>query len=343
MLSGEAAISTLPYLLAYTIFLDPGTRWERARALVPYALVFVAYAVVYTALGYGARGGGMYIDPAREPLTFLSAVGERLPVLLLAQLAFPPADIAMVLSDTRIRAFLPVALVAAPALAVLLWLGARKQKTAAFWAAGMLLSLIPVCATVPSDRLLLFPGIGAFGLVALFLAAARAELSKTPFAARGARGKAGWAALALASLFFVVMHAVIAPLLLPARAVIMGAQQPFDRRAFQRDLASRRRNGGPLSHCRQRSRPALRGPRARGQELSWKGNASGGAAARDGERGRRAPPPKGRADARGDGDLGPPARRDKQGLPAPRRCVSCGRRCSGAGHDRGDYVAGRGR
>ena len=221
MLSGEAAISTLPYLLAYTIFLDPGTRWERARALVPYALVFVAYAVVYTALGYGARGGGMYIDPAREPLAFLSAVGGRLPVLLLAQLAFPPADIAMVLSETRVRAFLPVAIGAASALAALLWLGARKEKTAAFWAAGMLLSLVPVCATVPSDRLLLFPGIGAFGLVALFLAAARAELSKTPFAARGSRGKASSAALALASLFFVVMHAVIAPLLLPARAVIM--------------------------------------------------------------------------------------------------------------------------
>lgn len=222
MLSGEAAIGTLPYLLAYTIFLDPGTRWQRARALFPYALVFVVYAVVYTALGYGARGGGMYIDPAREPLAFLSAVGERLPVLLLGQLAFPPADIAMVLSETSVRAFFPVALVAASALGGLLWLGARKEKTAAFWAAGMLLSLVPVCATLPSDRLLLFPGIGAFGLVALFLAAARAELSNTPFAARGARGKAGWAALAVVSFIFVVMHAVLAPLLLPARAVIMG-------------------------------------------------------------------------------------------------------------------------
>jgi hypothetical protein len=220
MLSGEAAMGTLPYLFAYALFIDPGSRKSRALSLAPYALIFIAYASAYTVLGYGARGGGMYIDPGREPLAFLRAVGERLPLLLLAQLAFPPSEIAMLMSDTRIQAFLPVAIVAASGLGLIVWLGARKEKTAAFWATGTLLSLVPVCATVPNDRLLLFPGLGAFGLLAVFLAAARANLSLAMLADQKVRGKALWVAFSLASFLFVFMHGLVAPLLLPVRALV---------------------------------------------------------------------------------------------------------------------------
>ena len=220
MLSGEAAMGTLPYLLSYTLFLDPGTRKERARALAPYAAVFLAYVVAYTTLGYGAQGGGMYVDPGREPLAFLRAVGERLPLLLLAQLALPPAEIAMLISDTRISAFLPTAIVAVSALCLIVWLVARKEKTAAFWATGTLLSLVPVCATLPNDRLLLFPGLGAFGLLAVFLSAARDRLALAPFASLPARGKALWVALAASSSFFLLMHVVIAPPALAFRALM---------------------------------------------------------------------------------------------------------------------------
>lgn len=220
MLSGEAALGTLPYLFAYALFIDPASRKSRALSLAPYALIFIAYASAYSALGYGARGGGMYIDPGREPLAFLRAVGERLPLLLLAQLAFPPSDVAMLMSDARIQAFLPVAIVAASALSLVVWLGARKEKTAAFWATGALLSLVPVCATVPNDRLLLFPGLGAFGLLAVFLATVRRDVSIAALRVQKVGRRALWVAFSLASSLFLLMHALVAPLLLPVRAVV---------------------------------------------------------------------------------------------------------------------------
>lgn len=40
---------------------------------------------------------------------------------------------------------------------------------ARFWLLGMGLSLVPVCAAFPMDRLLIFAGIGAFGLLAMLL------------------------------------------------------------------------------------------------------------------------------------------------------------------------------
>ena len=48
----------------------------------------------------------------------------------------------------------------------------RREPVARFWALGMVLSLIPICATFPMDRLLFFVGLGAAGLLAQFLAVA---------------------------------------------------------------------------------------------------------------------------------------------------------------------------
>jgi len=53
----------------------------------------MAWVVAYKLGGYGAYGGAFYIDPAREPLPFALAVLKRMPALLAAQLAFPPADL----------------------------------------------------------------------------------------------------------------------------------------------------------------------------------------------------------------------------------------------------------
>ena len=46
----------------------------------------------------------------------------------------------------------------------------KRDRLARFWAAGMLFATIPVCATLPMDRLLTFVGFGAFGLLAQFWA-----------------------------------------------------------------------------------------------------------------------------------------------------------------------------
>ncbi len=50
-----------------------------------------------------------------------------------------------------------------------LWTLLRRERLARVWFLGMALSVIPLCAAFPMDRLLVFSGIGAFGLMALLL------------------------------------------------------------------------------------------------------------------------------------------------------------------------------
>jgi hypothetical protein len=92
-------------------------------------------------------------------------------------------------------------------MAVLLWPSLRRSRHARFWAAGMLGSTLPMCATYPEDRMLLVPGIGAMALLGLLLQ--RVFSHATP--------RAHWAAR-LAGGALVAVHLLLAPLLLPLRA-----------------------------------------------------------------------------------------------------------------------------
>jgi hypothetical protein len=48
----------------------------------------------------------------------------------------------------------------------------KRDAVARFWALGMILSLLPICAVYPADRLLFFVGIGGMGLLAQLIATA---------------------------------------------------------------------------------------------------------------------------------------------------------------------------
>jgi hypothetical protein len=188
MLSGEAALAALGYLAAYALFLDDKTPGERVRSLGPHALVAIGWAAIYKTRGYGTSGSGFYVDPGGEPATFVFAVIKRLPVLLLAQFGLPPADLWPQTADTKVAALLVTVAVLA-GLAVVFTKVLRKDRTCQFFATGMLFSLIPVCATWPNDRLLLFSGFGAFGLIATFLS--RAYAVEAPGPRKSARFVAG--------------------------------------------------------------------------------------------------------------------------------------------------------
>ncbi len=87
----------------------------------------------------------------------------------------------------------------------------RRDPQARFWAAGMVLAAIPVCATLPSDRLLTFVSVGGAGLLAQFLAFVFADASSPSDSRRRVPMKAvAW--------FLLVVHLVIAPIALPWRA-----------------------------------------------------------------------------------------------------------------------------
>jgi hypothetical protein len=212
LLSAEAGIATCAYLFAYAVFFDRGTLRRRFAAMIPYVAVVVIWRIIWTYLGYGVEHMGAYIDPLGEPLSYIGAVKNRAPFLLLGQWALPPSDITMVISPKYTiwiwRSGLVFLLLFIIALIPLLW---RKRSTR-FWATGMILSVLPICATFPSDRLLTFVGIGAMGLVAQFI---NFVFNKTEERPRLIFWRIP--ALVLACIF-ILTHLIIAPLALPVRA-----------------------------------------------------------------------------------------------------------------------------
>jgi hypothetical protein len=212
LLSAEVGISTCAYLAAYVVFIDRGKLRNRFAAMTGYAVVVVVWRLLWTHLGYGMENVGGYVDPLRDPLRFMSAIKNAAPFLLLGQLALPPSEISIMLPPKYWILLWRISLIFLVLVAFVFASLLRRDRVARFWALGMLLSILPICATFPSDRLLTFVGIGAMGLVAqlLFVVFGKTEprpkllLWRIP-------------ALVLAAIF-ILAHLVIAPLALPLRA-----------------------------------------------------------------------------------------------------------------------------
>jgi hypothetical protein len=173
LLSAEAGIATFGYLVAYEIALDRGRWTQRVAAIAPYLIAIAMWRAVWKWLGYGvAAWDALYTDPLAEPMTFIGDVLIRLPLLLGGQAAYPPADVGLVVNGAGRVVFALVG-VAIVALSVwMLWGLLRHNRVARFWVIGLVLAGIPLCAPAPSNRMLLFIGIGAFGLAGQFLSMA---------------------------------------------------------------------------------------------------------------------------------------------------------------------------
>lgn len=172
MLSGEIGTGTAAYLFAYALCLERGTLGRKALTLLPAALTGLLWVVLYKLSGAGAHANPAYIDPIGQSSVFARLLAERLPVLVNAALALPPADIYTALYQTQAEwiavglALALLALFAVIALPVL-----RSSPTARFWAVGMAVSVLPVGAALPGDRLLILSGLGAAGLLGEVFAA----------------------------------------------------------------------------------------------------------------------------------------------------------------------------
>jgi len=169
LLSTEAGIATFAYLFAYALIIDRGSRRRRALSLLPSLVVIVIWRVIYNSLGYGARGSGFIIDPGSEPLRYAWAVVKRAPVLLYGQWGCLPAEMLNLFSDYARKWNLLTAGVFLLLILIIFLPLLRKNRVALFWFIGMILCILPICATSPMNRNLLFAAIGAFGLTAQFI------------------------------------------------------------------------------------------------------------------------------------------------------------------------------
>jgi hypothetical protein len=213
LLAGEGALVVGAYLVAYAVCLDEGTWPARLRRLLPYIGVVIAWRVVYLALGYGSDRSGLYLDPGHDPLGFLAAVAQRLPILILAAFALPFSDLWDLYPLIAPAARWPVWCLGVGVMCGIvvlfrpLW---RRDRSAAFWSSGCLLATLPMCSPFPNDRLLVGTSFGAMAMVALLLGAIADRAY--PGSSRALR----WAKPAAVGL--AVLHVVLAPLMLPFRA-----------------------------------------------------------------------------------------------------------------------------
>jgi hypothetical protein len=205
LLGGEIALATGAYLIAYALFLDRGRWRDRFFSLLPCGMAADGWAVTYRALGFGARGSAVYIDPAGDPWLFPRAAFERGPLLLMGQWLVP-SQAHGALSERAGFGLWLFACGLAVLLAFLLAPLVRREPRARFFAFGMLLSLVPSCSTFPHDRLLFLAGFGGAGLLALWLGGLGQGAGGIP------RGRVRRALARTTGGLLVLVHLVLAPI-----------------------------------------------------------------------------------------------------------------------------------
>jgi hypothetical protein len=126
------------------------------------------WRLLYNHLGHGAFTSGFILDPAREPLRFAWVLLIRAPVLLFAQWTPFPADMFGFLFPPEQIYGWGIAVLFLVVLTIVFIPLLIKDRVARFWAIAMLGCSVPICASAPMNRNLLFVAIGAFGLMAQF-------------------------------------------------------------------------------------------------------------------------------------------------------------------------------
>jgi hypothetical protein len=207
LLSAEAALATTGFLFAYALILDCGSLSRRLARLLPYLLIVVAWKAVYFAGGYGVKAPGFhYVHPLREPLAYAVQLIEGAPLLILGQLTPLAADFGGLYPPVVKVAVLLLAIALPVLVARIAWRRLAAEPQARFWLIGAGLSLLPACASGPTDSNLVFVGLGAAPALAILLA----SFVDQPPAAR-------WPRLLVATL--AVFNLALAPLMLPAKCL----------------------------------------------------------------------------------------------------------------------------
>ena len=209
--SKEAGIATCAYLFAYAVWIDESALGRRFLTLLPYGLVLVVWRVVRDSLGYGVAHLGYYVDPISDPGRFVMAMLERYPIFLFGQWG-GLSEISAIFDKLTGSLFWWMAVGYVTVVGLLCWPVLRRDRISRFFATGMLLAVIPICATFPMDRLLMFVGLGAFGLLVRFWNTVLATDGQEPRPAM-------WRIFARpTACLFVLLHVIAAPVLLMVRA-----------------------------------------------------------------------------------------------------------------------------
>lgn len=207
MAGSELGLAVLAYYVTYTLLGAPATGIRpRLGRLGPVLVLGAAYALTYRLLEFDSSGSGIYHDPLQDPAGFLKGVVTGVPTLLASGIAGFGADFWFTHPTLRPVQVIAgcLAVVALLGLLLICWpkLGESVRRGLRWLLPGSALSLIPVAAVFPSDRMLLVPGIG--------LAAALAAVLGQAYRSWRTRGRR---LLVGAGGYVAIVHLLFAPLL----------------------------------------------------------------------------------------------------------------------------------
>jgi hypothetical protein len=232
--SAEFALCAVGYFVSYAVFVDRAPWSRRLAASTSWGVALAAWFVAYRSLGHTTRASGLYIDPLGEPVAYAFEMAERATVLVMGVFGAPPSDL-WTQSGPYAQGLVVFWAAAFGSFAFwVMWPTLRRDRISSFWGAGLVLSLLPACATFPEDRLLFFAGLGAMPLIARLAASCFGPEANASFETTSSRGKP---AVALAGAW-LVLHGVVAPLLLPYRSLTMFRYERSLREAGQSLFAS---------------------------------------------------------------------------------------------------------
>ena len=225
LLGGETALGILGYVAAYEL-LKKAPGHERARCLVPAALLAFGYLVAYKWGGYGVGGSGVYFDPLGEWPRFLAMAPGRMLDLIGTQLFGLPVELSIFAPLTTI----PIRACALAGLAIFglalrpIWksFDPAERRHLAWLLLGALLAAVPALATFPSGRLLTLPSLGACAWIGLFLYHALGRTAAHRPILTGALAR-----------FFLAIHLLLAPLAWVGASVVIPAFTHLSEDAFR--------------------------------------------------------------------------------------------------------------
>lgn len=170
LFSAEGSIALTGYLFAYVVFAEKFSVNNTVKALLPFALLVLAWRWLYNVQGYGASGISLYVDPAHSPLEFFASLFQTLPVLLAATLTTIDGALPSFAPPYKVWFSIAGFLIVAGSSFIVYPL-LKHNKLARFMFAGSIIAAVPASALVSaSPRGAVFISIGFFWVLANWIA-----------------------------------------------------------------------------------------------------------------------------------------------------------------------------
>jgi len=214
LLSAELGVCVLAYFVAYAFSFDRGNFLSRVASILPSVLVVAIWRIVYTGMGYGAYASGFYIDPGRQPLTFLLEWPQRHAIYLAFQFGFTNWVLYYLFEVVGKQLPYVVPLIIGSGVLYLTIKRASRHAEIRFWAIALVLSPVPLASVLPTGQTMAISGLAGSALVAHLIVSV---FRWWPTGSAGRRIVAGVVA-GLA----IVMNLIVSPVALACGTYLVG-------------------------------------------------------------------------------------------------------------------------